>query len=705
MGEALVGGLVSPDAYRVDKRKRVILDRQIADKLIGIFPEKDGGTRQVTLSEAQRKQTVLTDMQILALADLGSSIEAHYGIPQDIEWAIASEGVTASTATSYPMGKQSPSSLEEIASGNLSTALRSAQDGCPRNDIFILQSRPITSLFPIEGLKSPDDSMHIFFSMGHQQNMTNAMAPLSLSSFQQFARSIDKSDTVVHLSGGRMFADITLALRHPILRRLIPALLSQFDALAPQVFRVLTQRPEFKRPNKIHFSTSFLKGVFKILRQVFAALWLRNLNGFVEHTNTLMDDYIDKTTRNLRAHTTGKAQIQAAIDAMLGMPSFFLNWVPEAAAGIGATRILPRLAHRYLPSEELEALTLGIYGNVVNEMNFAISDMAELARQTPKLADQFEHLSDDAQTWLENANKIEGSAPFFKAWDEFLNRYGSRGSSEIDIYIPRWHEDPLPVLRVIAGNIQKNESSRAHFESQVRAREAAFEHLMSAVGHGLRARLIRRLYYTMTMVGGMREHHKFLMVRFVWVIKQTLKENAAQLVTQGKLTSTDDLWFLTWDELLGIWDDLTTDWKPIIAQRRADLERYQELTLPMVITSDGETPVVQYSLDDVPSGALVGNPVSAGVVEGVAHVVRDPQQETVQPGEILIAPFTDPGWTPLFINAAGLVMEIGGALAHGSVVAREYGIPAVVGVRRATSEIKTGQRIRVDGNRGIIEIL
>jgi pyruvate,water dikinase len=228
---------------------------------------------------------------------------------------------------------------------------------------------------------------------------------------------------------------------------------------------------------------------------------------------------------------------------------------------------------------------------------------------------------------------------------------------------------------------------------------------MSVLGHGLRARLIRRLYYTMTMVGGMREHHKFLLVRFLWVVKQILKDNATQLVAQGKLASADDLYFLTWQDLLAIWDDTATDWKPIIAQRRANLERYQELTPPMVITSDGETPVVQYSLDDVPSGALVGNPVSAGVVEGVAHVVRDPQLETVQPGEILIATFTDPGWTPLFINAAGLVMEIGGALAHGSVVAREYGIPAVVGVRDAMTKLQTGQRVRVDGNRGFIEML
>ena len=663
LGEALVSGLVSPDAYRVDKRKRVILDRVIADKLIGIFPAKDGGTRRVTLSEAQRKQTVLTDTQILALADLGTRVETHFGTSQDIEWA-----------TAY-------------------------------NEIYLLQSRPITSLYPIEGLKSPDESMHIFFSVGHQQNMTRAMSPLGLSCFQQIALTVDKSNTIVRFSGGRFFVDITSALRHPILRRLIPALLSQFDALAPQVLRVLTQRSEFKRPNRIHFSTNFLTGVFKILRQVFAALWLRDLNGFVERTNILIDDFIDQTTNNLRAHPMGKVQIQAVLDAMVGIPPFFLNWVSEAAAGIGATRILSRLADRYLPSEELEALTLGIYGNVVNEMNIAISDMAELVRQTPKLADQFEHLSDDAHTWLENAAKIKGSAPFFEAWDEFLNQYGSRGASEIDIYMPRWHENSLPVLRVIAGNIQKNESSRAHFESQVGARETAFEHLMTVIGHGLRARIIRRLYYTMIMVGGMREHHKFLLVRFLWIVKQILKDNAAQLVAQGKLASTDDLWFLTWPELLAIWDDAATDWKLIITQRRTDLERYQELAPPMVITSDGETPVAHYSLDDVPPGALVGNPVSTGVVEGIVHIVRDPQQETLQPGEILIAPFTDPGWTPLFINAVGLVMEIGGTLAHGSVVAREYGIPAVVGVRGAMTKLQTGQRVRVDGNRGIIEIL
>ena len=114
---------------------------------------------------------------------------------------------------------------------------------------------------------------------------------------------------------------------------------------------------------------------------------------------------------------------------------------------------------------------------------------------------------------------------------------------------------------------------------------------------------------------------------------------------------------------------------------------------------------MHYEIADAPPGALLGNPVSPGVIEGVVRVILDPATETLGPGEILVAPFTDPGWTPLFINAGALVMEIGGALAHGSVVAREYGIPAVVGVYQATSRLRTGDRIRMDGSSGLIEVI
>ncbi len=234
LGVALVSGMVFPDAYRVDKRTSAILDRQIADKLIGIFPKKDGGTRQVTLNEAQRKQTVLTDTQILTLADMGCQIESHYGTPQDIEWAI-SEG-----------------------------------------QIYLLQARPITSLYPIDGLQSPDDSLHIFLNLGHQQSMLDAMAPLSLSTIQvlmPIGHEESRFDnTYIRTSGGRMFADLTLPLRHPVLRRAMLGLLSQLDALAPEAVRQVMQHAEFQRPHGLHLNLSVFKGVFKIERRVWSAL-------------------------------------------------------------------------------------------------------------------------------------------------------------------------------------------------------------------------------------------------------------------------------------------------------------------------------------------------------------------------------------------------------------------------------------------------
>jgi phosphohistidine swiveling domain-containing protein len=672
LGEALVGGLVSPDAYRVDKRKRVILDRQIADKQIGIFPEKDGGTRQITLSEDQRKQTVLTDRQILALADLGSRIEAHYGIPQDIEWAIVADR------------------------------------------IYLLQSRPITSLYPIDGLKSPDDSLHIYLSFGHQQSMLNAMSPLSLSTIQvlmPIGHEESRFDNVYfRTSGGRIFVDFTKPLRHPILRKGMLGLLSQFDALAPEAAKQVIQRPEFQGSHGLRFNFSVLKGALNIVGRVLSTLWSWDMTGFIDKTNALMDEYIAEVTRSLEALPSGKEQLQAVLDVMPEFFPFFLNWVPETDAGIAATRILTRLAGRWLMPDKLEALTLGIAGNVVNEMNLAISDLADLARQSPQLVKSFGQLGDDGNEWIKQAALQEGSAPFMAAWDDFLSHYGTRGPSEIDISKLRWYEEPLPVLRVIAEFLNSEAGRhRAHYQSLVEGRQAAIQKLRADAGTGLfgkiRLRMINRLYHTMTEVGGMREHHKFMLIRLLAAIKEILKSNAMQLSAAKKLGQPDDIWFLTWADLFAIYDDDSVSLDSLIIQRRADLKRFEKLTPSMIITSDGECPVVHYQIEDAPEGALLGNPVSPGIIEGVAHVIRDPQCESLAPGEILVAEFTDPGWTPLFINASGLILEVGGALTHGAVVAREYGMPGVVGVRDATKKLVTGQKVRVDGNRGIIEII
>ena len=699
LGEALVSGLVSPDSYRVDKRTRAILERRIADKQVAIYPEKDGGTRQVTLPLERRHATVLGDEQILTLADLGCRIEAHYGAPQDIEWAIAPRVIASRTQS----GEAICPSTQEIASG----AER------PRNDIYILQARPITSLYPIDGLSSPDGTLHIYFSVGHQQNMTRAMAPLSLTSFPRLLpiKPVNKrlGYPVLRTSGGRLFADITALLRHPVLRKGVFGLLSQFDALAPEVLQIAMRRPEFRGPHELHISCAALKGIAGVLHKVWHALWRQDLTGFIAETNALIDHFVAETERRLHEAPAGKAQLQTVLDVLPTIFPFMLNWLPQFVAGELAKRLLTRFGRRCLSPDELQALTLGLPGNVVSKMNLAIGDLADLAQRSPQLVDWFSYLGDDSRTWLEQAAQLEGSTPFLGAWEAFLVRYGARGPAEIDIMMPCWYEEPLPVLKIIAARLQQEPGThRARQRKLVQTRQAAARKLLEREERGflsgLRVRLIKRLLHVMTEAGGMREHHKFFAIRVLALIKEALKQNACLLVEAGKLHHPDDLWFLTWDELLAIWDDATTDWDALIAPRRADLERFQKLTPPMIITSDGETPVVQYRVEDVPPGALVGNPVSPGVVEGVVHVIHDPRAETLAPGEILVAAYTDPGWTPLFINAAGLILEIGGAMNHGSIVAREYGIPAVAGVREATQKLRTGQQVRVDGNRGIIEL-
>ena len=672
LGEALVSGLVSPDAYRVDKRNMTIIERQVADKQIAIYPEKAGGVCRVELTPSQRAQTVLTDRQIIDLVKLGSRVEAHYGSPQDIEWSMVG------------------------------------------NQLYLLQARPITSLFPIDNLQSSDNSLHIYYSMGHQQMMTNVMSPLGMSTMRCVAPLGHKHNaiesTLARVNGGRLFIDISQPLRHPIFRRLIPIVMSQFDALAPEAMRLAMQRPEFQHPHGMSFSLTTLRSVLRIAGRALFALWWQDLTGTAQRVNAVLAKDVAAFQSTLNGLPTGLAQVQVLIEKFPTLIAAALDWIPKLIAAEIAKRLVERLVRRWADPADLEAYNLGLLGNAVTNMNLAVGDLADLARQSPRLTALFGQLENDSEAWLAEASKIADSGPFFAAWDAFLMLYGSRGSAEIDLQSPRWYEEPLPLLQVIASHLQQEAGShRAQHQKLADAREAAVDRMMRQARRGvfgwLRRRLLRRLLHVVHNAGVLREHHKFLIVQHFRTVKEVVKKIALQLCETQQLAQPDDVWFLTWPELLAIMRGESLDTPNLIAQRRAEYAQFAKMTPPAIITSDGETPVVKYHVADAPPGALVGNPVSAGVVEGIARVVHDPQTETLNPGDILIASFTDPGWTPLFINAGGLITEVGGAMTHGSVVAREYGIPAVVGVRDATTKLQTGQHVRVDGNRGVIEIL
>ncbi|MCA9996193.1 MAG: hypothetical protein KDE56_10625, partial [Anaerolineales bacterium] len=603
LGEALVSGLVSPDAYRVDKRTMTIIERQIADKQIAIYPEKAGGVRQVDLTATQRSQTVLSDRQIIELAQLGARVEAHYGTPQDIEWAIADD------------------------------------------TLYLLQARPITSLYPIENLQSADGSLHIYFSMGNQQMMTNVMSPLGMSGMATvlpLGKPAGEIETaLLKTSGNRLFIDMTQLMRHPIFRRVVPNILSQFDALAPEMLKIATARPEFQRPSTIKLSWPAIRFGTGMMRRVQANLWWRDLTDFASSATAHLNAGIQKRQRQIDQATTPEAKIRAAIDGIGTLYEEVIFWIPTAIAGLAATKLIQRVGQGRADADALAAFDLAYAGNVVNDMNLAIGDLADLARQSPQLSALFAKLGSDSAAFLAQARQVDGSDLFFAEWERFLTQYGSRAAAEIDIRAPRWYEEPLPVLQVIASFLQKEAGShRQQHDALVVRREAAVASLIkTAEGRWfgrIRARLLRRMLHVSQNGAVLREHHKFALVEMLRVAKEAVKEVAEQFSAAGKLADPDDVYFLRWPELLAFTQDELPNARDLIAERQAAFTQYEQMTPPAILTSDGETPVAKYRVEDAPLGALIGNPVSPGIVEGIVRVIRDPQTETLEPGDILV---------------------------------------------------------------------
>jgi pyruvate,water dikinase len=291
----------------------------------------------------------------------------------------------------------------------------------------------------------------------------------------------------------------------------------------------------------------------------------------------------------------------------------------------------------------------------------------------------------------------------------FLHRHGHHAVAEIDLGMPRWSDDPTYVLGVLANYLRLEDPDRApdvQFSRSSRAAEATVTSVVARVRRRsqLRAAAVRFALSRVRELAGLRETHKDYLVLVLAHVREQLAAIGAELAEAGSLTEAADVFFLdlvqTRAALAG------ADMRAVVAQRREEYDReLRRRQVPRVMLSDGTQPELLAGPDQkLPVGQLAGTPASAGTVTGIARVILDPLGAHLEPGEILVAPSTDPGWTPLFLTASGLVMEMGGANSHGAVVAREYGIPAVVGVPDATLRITTGQQITIHGATGLIEL-
>lgn len=303
----------------------------------------------------------------------------------------------------------------------------------------------------------------------------------------------------------------------------------------------------------------------------------------------------------------------------------------------------------------------------------------------------------------------EARAPVAK----FIARYGGRGLAEIDIGRQRWQEDPTHVFEMLSSYLQIEDGDQAPHKIFVRSAESA-QRAVNRLAEGVRqlpggwfkARQVRFLASRMRELLCIRESPKFFAVRMMALVRRELLQSGADLVEAGELDQADDLFFLSYAEIRRFAMKEAQDWKALIAGRR-EVYRREKLRrqVPRLLLSDGRAFYEGIRATGETGKLLTGSPVSPGCAEGRARVVFDPRTANLQPGEIIVCQGTDPSWTLLFLSAAGLVTEVGGMMTHGAVVAREYGIPAIVGVDQATLRVQTGQRIRMDGSTGQIELL
>jgi pyruvate,water dikinase len=686
LGEALVAGLVSPDLYKVDKRTQTIVETKISDKQLAIRPDPAGGTYHEQIEGAARHAQVLTDAQILALAEVGTRIEAHYGKPQDIEWCLA------------------------------------------QGQIYVVQSRPITSLFPLPSPAPRDKGLHLYFSFSHAQVMTDPMPPMAISFWRAifpFGKGKDPfaDNPYLTTAAGRIYVDLTPLLRVPRIGKAIPNLLQIADALSARAIGKVAARSEFvDNPASGHARpTTLARWLLPLWIGLIGRIVFLPPEGATRKLSELIERYIQSAQALLAAAPAGVTRLIVARKLLVTVFGDHIMEIPPYLGGgilskILLTRVMHSLDNQEQIKADIEAIGRGLSGNVTTEMDQLVGDMADAARRSPALVQRLsQSLSQgDAQgvkDALATAHTIPGSEAFVEAWESFIHHYGMRGPSEIDISRPGWREEPASLLQVVIANLKNSTpgSHRTKHAQMAQKADAAIQRLIKAARQGplgfVRAALVRRLTRVMRHLIPVREHPKYMMIRLRGLVRATILECAAMLQAQGQIDEINDVWYLDWHELMIALQDPSQDVRALIHTRQNVHLRNWQTIPPRVITSDGEIPTVSHDHANLPIGALAGSPVSAGIVEGVAKVIIDPQRELLSPGEILIAPFTDPGWTPLFINAAALVMETGGLMTHGSVVAREYGIPAVVAVIDATKKIHTGQRVRVNGSEGYVEIL
>lgn len=694
LGEAVVSGSVNPDQFVVDPETGRVSGRRLGDKRLVVRPLPGGGTETVEMPDAGT-DACLTDRQAADLARLGLRVERHFGSPQDVEWAIDS-------------------------------------DGRP----WLTQSRPITTLYPLPERAAARAGTRVYLCFSLAQGLTRPITPMGLAAFRLIASSVaraarfdvpeprDGPSPYVE-AGQRIYFDLTAVARSITGRRIIPRVFDVMEARSAALLRRVFEDPRFAVTNRTpigvlrHVVPAAVRSRAPetLLRALFRPeAALRRVNRFAREFGPSLE-------LELGPGATPLQRLDHA-EFLLGNRLFPIvpGVLPLPALGFAMLALAGKLlgGHRW---DDLQKVLRGLPNNVTTEMDLELWRLATVIRDD---GGSSAAVRNQAPAGLANEfNAGQLPAVLQAGLARFMERYGQRAVAEIDVGMPRWSDDPTHILGVLANYLRQEDSRLApdvQFSTAAEQAEETVERLVAeARSRGrLRGAVVRAALRRARLFAGLRELPKYQVVVGLAEVRRQLQQVGTALATAGVIAEPDDVFFLDFSEarhgLNGKRDgppdssgaaDTAADLRSIVAGRREAYARELERRhVPRLLLSDGTEPEALQSgragTAPLLPGTLSGSPASAGIVSAEARVILDPVGAHLEPGEILVAPSTDPGWTPLFLTAGGLVMEMGGPNSHGAVVAREYGIPAVVGVPDATVLLSSGQRITVDGAAGTV---
>jgi pyruvate,water dikinase len=661
-GQAVVSGTVNPDHFVLATASGRVLQR----------PQD----RATSLTDS------LTDAQLAGLTSLGDAAQRLFGSPQDLEWVIDAGGKA-----------------------------------------WLTQSRPITTLYPLPAEGTPAGTVlpasgdtRVYLCATLLQGLTRPLTPMGLSVLGLLRNS--KGPWKYVDPGLRMYVDLTPVVRNKSGRKALLRMLPLADGRSAAVFPTLLEDPRFsvvraagRKPRRAGFrrsagtpaesSTQLFRTFVGLLPGMARTiLWpeaeLRRAQRYQDNLAARLTLPRPATAAQRLEHAEGvlAKSVNGMIQATLPAPS----------AGYLMLAVARRLLRGIARPRELEAVLRGLPQNVTTIMDLVLWHLAVSLGRDPGARRVFTDLEPAALAARYRAGTLPGTAQ--AGLQEFLSKYGHRAVAEIDLGMPRWSEEPDHLLGMISNYLRVKDPEQAPDRQFARAADHAEARISELVERAceksrLRGHLVQWCLRRTRQLAGLRELPKFCIVMALAEMHRQLLEVGAELVKNGIIDAAADVFFLDFDELrVGL---RGADLKGIVSRRRRlyDVE-LRRRRIPRLLLSDG-TDVEAAVMPRLSAGDhLTGTPASAGTATGRVRVIMDPVGARLEPGEILVAPSTDPGWTPLFMTAGALVMEMGGVISHGAVVAREYGIPAVVGVADATTLLRDGQDITVDGAAGTV---